>query len=73
MFLGNRQHIENAQIFTLHSLLKCFHSQSLPEGSRIIRSMPNSPVAVGYGATVICKGHYAKDDDPIIACKWVEF
>ena len=35
----------------------------LPEGTRVVRTMPNTPALVGAGATAIAAGEHAKDDD----------
>jgi pyrroline-5-carboxylate reductase len=37
--------------------------ERLPEGTRIVRTMPNTPALVGAGATAIAAGQHAKDDD----------
>jgi len=39
----------------------------LPHGSRVVRSMPNTPATVQAGATAISGGAHAKDDDLRIA------
>jgi pyrroline-5-carboxylate reductase len=35
----------------------------LPPGTRVVRTMPNTPALVGAGATAIAAGQHAKDDD----------
>ena len=35
----------------------------LPEGTRVVRTLPNTPALVGAGATAIAAGQHAKDDD----------
>jgi pyrroline-5-carboxylate reductase len=35
----------------------------LPAGTRVVRTMPNTPALVGAGATAIAAGQHAKDDD----------
>ncbi len=35
----------------------------LPTGTRVVRTMPNTPSLVGAGATAIAKGSHASDDD----------
>src|SRR6185312_10523191 len=35
----------------------------LPEGTRVVRTMPNTPALVGAGATAIAAGQHARDDD----------
>jgi pyrroline-5-carboxylate reductase len=35
----------------------------LPQGTRIVRTMPNTPALVGAGATAIAAGQHAKDED----------
>ena len=35
----------------------------LPERTRVVRTMPNTPALVGAGATAIAAGQHAKDDD----------
>jgi pyrroline-5-carboxylate reductase len=37
--------------------------QRLPAGTRVVRTMPNTPALVGAGATAIAAGQHAKDDD----------
>src|SRR5581483_2494138 len=37
--------------------------QRLPAGTRVVRTMPNTPALVGAGATAIAGGQHAKDDD----------
>jgi len=37
--------------------------RSLPAGSRVVRTMPNTPALVGAGATAIAAGRYATDAD----------
>jgi pyrroline-5-carboxylate reductase len=39
----------------------------LPAGTRIIRSMPNTPALVGAGATALARGPYATDSDVTVA------
>jgi pyrroline-5-carboxylate reductase len=39
----------------------------LPEGSRVVRAMPNTPATVQAGATAIAGGVHAKDDDLRVA------
>ena len=34
----------------------------LPEGTPVLRVMPNTPVQVGEGASAFCRGKYANDD-----------
>jgi pyrroline-5-carboxylate reductase len=43
-----------------------------PEGTRIIRAMPNTPAMIGYGATGIAAGHNATSDDLGIARKMMQ-
>lgn len=40
---------------------------AFPAGSRVIRSMPNTPALVGAGATAIAAGSHATDDDLALA------
>ncbi len=35
----------------------------LPEGSRVIRVMPNTPALIGRGAAALCKGSHATEQD----------
>lgn len=35
----------------------------LPEGVSVVRTMPNLPLQVGYGATAMCRGAHASDAD----------
>jgi pyrroline-5-carboxylate reductase len=35
----------------------------LPGGTRVVRTMPNTPALVGCGATAVAPGHAATDDD----------
>lgn len=44
-----------------------FIEESLPSGSRVIRAMPNTPALVQAGATAICGGRRASDDDLTLA------
>ena len=39
----------------------------LPEESRVIRVMPNTPALIGAGAAALCKGTHATDDDLAVA------
>jgi pyrroline-5-carboxylate reductase len=41
----------------------CAIEPRLPEGTRVVRTMPNTPALVGAGATAIAAGQHAKDDD----------
>lgn len=43
--------------------------KALPEGTPVIRVMPNTPAVVGCGATVYTRGKYAGDKDAKIAEK----
>jgi pyrroline-5-carboxylate reductase len=43
---------------TIHSLEK-----RLPEGTRVVRVMPNTPALVQAGAAALCKGTAASEDD----------
>jgi len=43
------------------------YAEALPEGARIIRSMPNTPALVGAGATATCAGHHASPEDRAVA------
>ena len=35
----------------------------LPEGARVVRIMPNTPMLVGLGAACVCAGSHATEDD----------
>jgi len=35
----------------------------LPEGQRVVRTMPNTPMAIGEGMVALCAGTHAGDDD----------
>ncbi len=37
--------------------------RAFPEGSRVVRTMPNTPALVGAGATAIAAGSHATDED----------
>ncbi|HET6610996.1 MAG TPA: pyrroline-5-carboxylate reductase [Kofleriaceae bacterium] len=39
----------------------------LGDGARVVRAMPNTPALVGAGATAICRGRHATDDDMAVA------
>src|SRR5262249_37329078 len=39
----------------------------LPDGVRVVRSMPNTPALVRAGATAICAGRHATEDDLVLA------
>lgn len=41
--------------------------QRLPENSRVIRAMPNTCVRVSEGATTLCKGKWAEEEDIDVA------
>jgi pyrroline-5-carboxylate reductase len=43
------------------------YAEALPEGTRIIRAMPNTPALVGAGATAFCAGSHASADDRAVA------
>jgi pyrroline-5-carboxylate reductase len=38
-------------------------AQWLPAGARIVRAMPNTPLAIGLGMVGLCAGAHATDDD----------
>lgn len=40
-----------------------FIEKRLPAGSRVVRVMPNTPALVGAGATAVCPGAHATDED----------
>jgi pyrroline-5-carboxylate reductase len=40
---------------------------SLPDGTRVVRAMPNTPALVGAGATAIAAGKHASDADLAVA------
>lgn len=44
-----------------------FIESNAPEGSRVIRVMPNTPAFVGQGMTALCKGSHASLDDVLVA------
>lgn len=44
-----------------------YMEKRLPEKSKIIRAMPNTPSMVGRGMSAICKGKYANADDVELA------
>jgi pyrroline-5-carboxylate reductase len=44
----------------------------LPAGTRVVRTMPNTPALVGAGATAISAGAHANDDDLEVAKKIFE-
>ena len=39
----------------------------LPDGSRIIRAMPNTPLAIGQGMVGLCRGRFASHQDLALA------
>ncbi len=39
----------------------------LPAGSRVVRAMPNTPLAIGRGMVGICRGRHASADDLALA------
>lgn len=41
--------------------------ERLPNGTRVVRAMPNTPALVGCGATAIAPGSHANDDDLALA------
>lgn len=44
-----------------------FIGASCPEGTRVIRVMPNTPAFVGKGMTALCRGAFATDSDLSLA------
>jgi pyrroline-5-carboxylate reductase len=44
-----------------------FIESNCPEGTRIVRVMPNTPAFVGEGMTALCKGAHATADDLLVA------
>ncbi len=40
-----------------------FIERALPDGARVVRTMPNTPALVGAGATAIAAGRHATDED----------
>jgi pyrroline-5-carboxylate reductase len=44
-----------------------FIESNCPEGTRVIRVMPNTPAFVGEGMTALCKGAHATADDLLAA------
>ncbi len=44
----------------------------LPQGTRVVRTMPNTPALVGAGATAISGGAHAREDDLEVAKKIFE-
>lgn len=44
-----------------------FIETNSPEGTRVIRVMPNTPAFVGQGMTALCRGAHATADDLLIA------
>jgi len=43
------------------------YAAGLPEGTRVIRSMPNTPALVGEGATALCPNAHTDSDDLDVA------
>jgi pyrroline-5-carboxylate reductase len=46
-----------------------FIASNSPDGTRVIRVMPNTPAFVGQGMTALCKGIHATDEDLSLAEK----
>jgi pyrroline-5-carboxylate reductase len=44
-----------------------FIESNCPDGTRVIRVMPNTPAFVGEGMTALCKGTHATPDDLLVA------
>ncbi|NTU58550.1 MAG: pyrroline-5-carboxylate reductase [Chlorobiaceae bacterium] len=44
-----------------------FISANSPDGTRVVRVMPNTPAFVGQGMTALCKGSHATDEDLTLA------
>lgn len=44
-----------------------FIATGCPDGTRVIRVMPNTPAFVGKGMTALCKGIHATGDDLVLA------
>jgi pyrroline-5-carboxylate reductase len=44
----------------------------LPEGSRVVRVMPNTPMQVGKGAACLARGRHATDEDMRVAVELFE-
>jgi len=42
---------------------------NLAAGCRVVRAMPNTPALIGAGATAVCAGRKASDDDLDLACR----
>ena len=42
--------------------------EALPDGARLVRTMPNTPLLVGAGATTVTAGTHASDDDVALVC-----
>jgi len=46
--------------------------ERLPEGTRVVRAMPNTPALVDAGATAIARGTHATDDDIEVARRFFD-
>jgi pyrroline-5-carboxylate reductase len=44
----------------------------LPKGTRVIRTMPNTPAMVRHGATAVAPGTHATEEDVAVACRLFE-
>lgn len=41
---------------------------ALPAGTHVVRAMPNTPLLIGAGATTLCAGAQAEDEDEKLVC-----
>ena len=58
-----RQIAESVLIVSVAAGVKISTIEALLPGRRVIRVMPNTPVAVGAGMSAITKGKYATESD----------
>ena len=57
-------HAKNTLVISIAAGVSCARIESfLPSGTRVIRTMPNTPALVGKGATAISAGTHATDSD----------
>lgn len=65
--LKHALHGEHLLISVAAGISTSFIEANAPEGSRVIRVMPNTPAFVGEGMTALCKGAHATADDLLVA------
>lgn len=67
--LGQLIHRDQLVISIAAGIPTSFLERYLPEGTPVIRVMPNAPAQVGAGAAVICRGKHAGPEEAATALK----